>query len=99
MLDIQLIFIEIFNKYFNKDFNNETTLEKFKKYVIYLQSFIKSEEYLKEDFLNLWNNNIKPQIYKVQQNILDSFINEKEIDDEIKLKKIIENCDKDSNNE
>ena len=27
------------------------------------------------------------------------FINEKEIDDEIKLKKIIENCDKDSNNE
>ena len=43
--------------------------------------------------------NIKPQIYKVQQNILDSFINEKEIDDEIKLKKIIENCDKDSNNE
>ena len=73
-------------------------LQKNSKNILFIFN-LSSEEYLKEDFLNLWNNNIKPQIYKVQQNILDSFIDEKEIDDEIKLKKIIENCDKDSNNE
>lgn len=65
-----------------------------------LVSFIQNEEYIKEEFLNTWNNDIKPKLYKVQPNntkALELFINIEELDQKIQEKKILNKNKKDIN--